>query len=559
MFLAPFIPVWPDLAPFVAEAWLAATAVSVLLVAFVVRKPDTAAGTFALVGLVAAFASLLVVRPTDAAAGRFAPMLAADGVALLWKLVLLGFAAGVVLLWFATTRHDTRQGDGPEFFLLLLCATLGMALMGSAANLLMVFLAVELASLPSYVLVGFRKARRAGAEASLKYVLFGAAATSVMAWGLSLLYGLCGTLNLYGATAADGSHVAGVAEQVAAQPHHSALLLVGLLAVLAGVGFKIAAVPFHLWCPDVFEGAAVDVTTFLSVASKGAGLVLLARLVAALADAGPVGPPTSMTGTLAAVVGVTAAVTATVGNTAAYVQTNLKRLLAYSSIAHAGYMLAAVALAARPHAEGPARTGDGPPVLIYYLVVYLFMNLGAFAAVAAVGRMAGGGETIDRYAGLGRRSPLLAGSLALCLLSLIGVPPLAGFTAKFLLVRAVAAAGGWWWLLAAAVVVNSVLSVYYYARVLKAMYLDGTPQDGVAEGGRAYDSAAEEGVAAAPQVRYGLAGGIAAASAAALLVLFVGSNVLTRVAAEVARHGPDHPPVRVAPASGPAAVVRAAR
>jgi NADH-quinone oxidoreductase subunit N len=561
MSLAPFIPAWPDLAPFVAELWLAATAVAVLLVAFVVRKPNTAAGTYALVGLAAAFVSLLVVRPTDAA-GRFAPMLAADGVALLWKLVLLAFTAGVVLLWFATTRHDTRQGDGPEFFLLLLCATLGMALMGSAANLLMVFLAVELASLPSYVLAGFRKTRRAGAEAALKYVLFGAAATSVMVWGLSLVYGLCGTLNLYGMAAADGSHLPGVAEQVAAQPHGSALLVVALLAVLAGVGFKIAAVPFHLWCPDVFEGAAVDVTTFLSVASKGAGLVLLLRLVTALADAAHYAP-TTVTTTLAAVVGVMGAVTATVGNTAAYVQTNLKRLLAYSSIAHAGYMLCAVALIVRPAAAGAAGTAGtiafdpaaGGRVLLYYLVVYLFMNLGAFAVVAAVARMPGGGETLDRYAGLGRRSPGLAAAFALCLFSLIGVPPLAGFTAKLFLMLALAAHGGWWWVLVAAVAVNTLLSVYYYARLLKAMYLDDGPPDGLSadEHTAKAHKHGPHPVAARP-ARHGLAGGLAVASATMLVVLFVGSNALSRLAADVAKLRPVGPPP-----AGAAPAVTAAR
>jgi NADH-quinone oxidoreductase subunit N len=446
-------------------------------------------------------------------------MLAADGVACFWKILLLLFTDGVVLLWFTASRHHQHQGDGPEFFLLLICATLGMALMASAANLLMVFLAVELASLPSYVLAGFRKTSRLGAEASLKYVLFGAAASSVMVWGLSLLYGLCGTLNLYGSTAADGSHLPGVAEQVFAQPNASAMLLAALLAVLVGIGFKVSAVPFHFWCPDVFEGAAVDVTAFLSVASKGAGLVLLLRIAVAVADAARFSPST-VTTVLAGAIGAMGVLSCTVGNTAASVQTNLKRLLAYSSIAHAGYMLCAVALIIRSGA-GPEPLSrfatTGSQALLFYLTVYLFMNLGAFAVVTAVGRLTGG-ETLDHFSGLGRRSPLLAGCMALCLFSLIGVPPLAGFTAKFNVMQALAANGGWWWALVAAIAVNTLLSVFYYLRVVKTMYLEDT---------------------GAPAVgAVGIGGGIALVSALALLALFVASDGLTRMTTDLARLRP---------------------
>ena len=533
MQLPPYIPAWPDLKPFAAELWLIATAVAVLVVPFFVRRPNTAAGTVTFVGLAAGLVSLLLVGPSDA--GRFAPMLAADGVAFLWKVLLLVFTLGVVLLWFATTRFDTHEGDGPEFFLLLVCATLGMALMGSAANLLMVYVAVELASLPSYVLAGFRKTNRLGAEASLKYVLFGAAASGVMVWGLSLLYGVCGTLNLYATVAADGTRVPGVAEQVFAQPQASALLMVGLLAVVVGLGFKVSAVPFHLWCPDVFEGAGVDVTTFLSVASKGAGLVLTLRLAVALAEPGGFAP-TTVTVTLAGVLASMAALTCTIGNTAAYAQTNLKRLLAYSSIAHAGYMLCAVAMVVRGDSSAPAPGTPGPlgsraaQALLFYLAAYLFMNLGAFAVVAVVGRHAGDAD-LRHFSGLGRRSPVLAASLTLCLFSLIGVPPLAGFTAKFNVMQALGATGGWWWALVGVIAVNTLLSIYYYAKVIRTMYLE---------------DAGEPPVPANP-----LGAGIGWASAAALVVLFVVANPLTRVTAEYATLRPAGPRVPPAVAAAP--------
>ena len=520
MHLRPYIPDWIDLRPFAGELTLAGALIAVLLTPFFVRKPNTAVATVSLLALAIALAATLMIGTTDPAAGRLAPMLAADGVAMAWKIILLLFTAGVVLLWFAAGRHGLAQGDATEFFLLLLSATLGMSLMGSASNLLMIFLAVELASLPSYVLAGFRKSDRLGAEASLKYVLFGAVAAGVMVWGLSLLYGLCGTLNLHSTVSPTGQAVPGLAQQVLAQPNATPLMLVALLAVGVGVAFKIAAAPFHLWCPDVFQGASLDVTAFLSVASKGAGLILLLRLMAALAE--PLNAsPGVVSGALAAVVGVGGALTATVGNTAAFVQTNLKRLLAYSSIAHAGYMMCAIAVVTRStptHANDAASAGavvgQAPSVLLFYLAVYLFMNLGAFAVVAVVAR-AGKGETLDAFNGLGRRAPLPAACMAVCCLSLIGVPPLAGFTAKFNVMQLLAGHGGWGWALLAAIAVNTLLSIYYYARVLRAMYL----QD----------------AGAAPLRPDRLATGIAVVSAAMLLALFVGSNALARAASATLR------------------------
>ncbi len=511
MALAPYIPAWQDLRPFVGDLALIAAIVAVLIVPFFTRRPNIAVGVVALVGLVVAMVSLAAVGPADAgaSAGRFAPMLAADGLAFAWKCILLLFTVGVVLLWFATTRGDTR--DGPEFFLLLLSATLGMSLMSSASNLLMIVIVVELASLPSYVLAGFRKNDRAGAEASLKYVLFGAAASSVMIWGLSLLYGVCGTLNLYPTTSADGTVIAGVAQQIAAQSA-SPIVLIALLSLMVGLAFKISAAPFHLWCPDVFEGARVDVTTFLSVASKGAGLVLTLRIATALADAQSSAGPTASAApaVFAWVLAAMGVLTATVGNTAAYVQTNLKRLLAYSSIAHAGYMLCAVAMVVGGTGFQPVSVSPAAQAILFYLAVYLFMNLGAFAVVAVVGSQRG--ETLDHFSGLGRRAPLLAACLTLCCFSLIGLPPLAGFTAKFNLMAALGSAGGWAWVLVAAIAVNTLLSVYYYIRVIRTMYLEDAGEPRLS--------------------RNPLGTALAAVSVVMLLALFVGSNLLSRWTAD---------------------------
>jgi NADH-quinone oxidoreductase subunit N len=506
MLLQPFIPTAAELRPYAGDVWLVITAMAVLLAPFFVRKPNTAAGTITLVGVVIALATHLLVGPADASAGRFGAMLAADGPAFLWKIILLSFVAGLTLLWFASTRHQQRQGDGPEFFLLLVCATLGLSLMGSAANLLMIFLAVELASLPSYVLAGFRKTHKPGAEAALKYVLFGAAASSVMVWGLSLLYGVCGTLNLY-----DSASGAGIARQIALQPEASPLLLAGLLALLVGLGFKISAAPFHFWCPDVFDGASIDVTTFLSVASKGAGLVLLVRVTTAIGQATGFVPST-VNLTLAISIGVLGVLTATIGNTAAYAQTRIKRLLAYSSIAQAGYMLCAAAMVVGPAGSQPA--SQGAQAILLYLAVYLFMNLGAFAVASGVERAAGGDETLAAFRGLGRRQPVAALAMAVCCFSLIGVPPLAGFTAKFNLMAVLAEQGGWWWALVAGVAVNTLLSIYVYAKVLRAMYLDEPADDTVPKRTRTN----------------ALATGIGVACAVALIALFIGSGPLTKLA-----------------------------
>src|SRR3954463_15753379 len=315
----PFIPGWDaghglGMRPFVGELWLIGTIVAVLLTPFFTpRRLNVACALVTLAGLAMAFISVLAVNvDPDIVGVHFRGLLVSDQLAVLWKLMLLLFVMGIVLMWFSTTAGTMHEGDGPEFFALLLGATLGMSLMASTSNLLMLFMAVELASLPSYVLAGFRKTHRIGAEASLKYVLFGAATSAVMVYGLSMLYGLYGTLK-----------VEELATRMTLAPGGSALLAVAIFGLIVGIGFKISAVPFHFWCPDVFEGAGIDVSAFLSVASKGAALALLLRVLMEIANglgyhnhAG-----VSLTG-LSIAIGILGAITATVGNTAAFVQTN---------------------------------------------------------------------------------------------------------------------------------------------------------------------------------------------------------------------------------------------
>jgi NADH-quinone oxidoreductase subunit N len=472
----PFIPGWTDpgvgLRPFAPELWLIGAIVAVLIVPFFTRRSNLACAATALIGLICALLATMIVGTSEGVVGsHFRGLLVVDPVAVFFKGLLFLFVIGIILMWLCTTASSMHEGDGAEFFTLLLGATLGMSLMASTSNLLMLFMAVELASLPSYVLAGFRKTHRVGAEASLKYVLFGAVTSSVMVYGLSMLYGLYGTLQ-----------VEELAHQMTTGSATSvALLTVAIFGLIIGIGFKISAVPFHFWCPDVFEGASVDVSAFLSVASKGAGLVLLMRVLMILAStAGWHNVPGISLSAVAIVVGVIGSITCTVGNTAAYVQTNIKRLLAYSSIAHAGYMMCALSMlligrGAEGDFKDPAAAAS--QAILLYLAVYLFMNLGAFTVAGLVYRQTGS-EDIRDYRGLGRRSPLLALCMFCCLVSLIGLPPFAGFVAKLNLLWVLFRSGGWWIVLIVVIGVNTILSAFYYFRVIRAMYLEPSDAPG---------------------------------------------------------------------------------
>ncbi len=390
----------------------------------------------------------------------FTGLLVQDSFSVALRMLLLGF----LLLFTLMTRISgvPRPEHAAEFYVMVLGATLGMCLMVAANHALIILLGIEMASVPSYVLAGILRHRPRSSEAALKYAVFGAGAAGVMLFGISLLVGVLGTAQLPAMAAA----VLGEG----AKPGHAGVLVLGGLMLMVGLGFKISAVPFHFWAPDVFEGAPAEVGAFLSVASKAAALGLLTRLAMTFAAASP--PAALYIGGL---VGLLAAVTCTFGNLAAYGQTNMKRLLAYSTIAHAGYMMmpvaAAVTLAGRHDAAG-AQTAVA--AVLIYLGIYLFMNLGAFAAVAFL-RNELHSEAIDDYAGLIRRSPGLAVCMAIILFSLVGLPPLAGFIAKFAAFAALLDAR----LLALLAIggLNTVLSLFYYLRVVRVMVLEGEPAD----------------------------------------------------------------------------------
>lgn len=408
------------------------------------------------------------------ATSAFAGQLAVDPIGTLFKVIFIAIAVvGVLASLLSKELPDKHIG---EYHALLLSITLGMFLMASANDLLMVYLGVELVSIVSYAMAGYRLHDKRSSEAALKYVIYGGAASGLMLFGISLFYGLFGTLELTAVNHALASWSAG--EYGAALTSGARVfpltVLASILFVFAGIAYKIAAVPFHMWSPDVYEGAPTPFTGFLSVGPKAAGFALLMRFFvgAFVLPGGANGYLADPFGImdlaisekvlpLAGVIGVVAAVTMTVGNLAAIPQNNVKRLLAYSSIAHAGYILMGFVVLS----EAAVRS------VVFYLVIYFFMNMGAFLVVQAV-RDRTGGELIHDFRGLGSRSPLLAVAMVIFLLSLTGLPPLAGFIAKFYVFMAVIERGGtWYYVLAVIAAVNSAVSLYYYMRIARAMFL----------------------------------------------------------------------------------------
>jgi NADH-quinone oxidoreductase subunit N len=486
---------------FRTELCLAATIVLVLLCRMlpVLRRLD--AGLVALGGVCFALwyawndlRGIPVAGLPSAGAGLvrqelFGGLLVFDSLTAYIRFLLMGFLA--LYIPFTKASGIPDHEDGADFYTLVLGATLGMCLMASANHLLMVFMAVEMASVPSYALAGLLKGRKASSEAALKYAVYGAGAAGIMLYGISLLGGLLGTCHL----PSMASELARVVEAGTASGSVMVLALGGLM-VAVGLAFKLSAVPFHFWCPDVFEGAAAEIGGFLSVASKAAAVALLLRIcfglgvsptgIGAVAVANLTEPGLAGLGStrhfMVYVVGLMAAVTCTLGNLAAYGQTNIKRLLAYSTIAHAGYLMMAVAAAVALVGVDAAASRDAVSAVAFYLGTYLFMNLGAFAIVALL-RNRLRSEEIDSYAGLVRSSPGIVIATAVVLVSLIGLPPLAGFVAKFLvfssLVQAITLQAERPLMLVLLVVggLNTVISLFYYLRVLKVMTFDPPPAD----------------------------------------------------------------------------------
>jgi NADH-quinone oxidoreductase subunit N len=462
---------------FVPETILCATLVLLLVIRLFSYFNRVHLGTTALVLTLAALAWAVgdwVSEPTKTP--LFTGLLVFDQFTASMRVFLLAFAA--LIIWLTLLTGIPDREDSADFYCLLLGATVGMMLMAEANHLLMVYLAIEMASLPSYALAGFLKGRRQSSEAALKYVVYGGGASGIMVYGISLLAGKFGTAYLPNLAA---GYVAALQAGGDGVVPFDLVLALGTLFVLMGFGFKLAAVPFHFWCPDVFEGASAEVAAFLSVASKGAALALAGRFVLVLAGPGRGLPAdATMLHYLVPALAVFAALTATFGNLAAYLQTNLKRLLAYSTIAHAGYMMMGLA----------TLTTEGVAAVLFYLVAYLFMNLGAFAVVAFL-RNQTGSEDLDSFRGLVRRSPWMVITLSIFLLSLLGIPPLAGFAAKFQIFAALYHAGESYRAAATPDVllsntmyallviggINTVISAVYYIKVMKVMILDTTIEE----------------------------------------------------------------------------------
>ncbi len=386
----------------------------------------------------------------------FSGMLVVDPLGSAFKVILLAAALLTVMVFnFRNSRELHGLGHG-ELYALVLALTLSSLLLTAANDLVILYLALEMVSITSYVMVAYLKGDRLSNEASLKYILFGAASTGSMLYGLSLLYGLSGTTSL---PRIQQFLWAGV-------PDGNAFALYAIvLLVLAGLGFKIAAVPFHFWCPDVYQGAATPVTALLSVLPKAAGFGILLRFFyGTFSVAGASAWDLDDTIDWPQLLMLVSVLTMTLGNVAALTQTNMKRLLAYSSIAHAGYLLMGVV----------ALSDNGARALLVYLAAYLVMNLGAFFVVTLVHLHEGSFDLRD-YPGLYRRAPLLTGAMAFFLLSLVGIPPFVGFLGKLYVFAAIIEKGHGWYAVVGAL--NAALAAYYYFRVLKVMTIDAGGED----------------------------------------------------------------------------------
>jgi NADH-quinone oxidoreductase subunit N len=377
-------------------------------------------------------------------------MIAVDAFAAFFKLIII--FASLIIVFFSISSAEIKsvtERHG-EYYTLLFGMILGMFFMASAADLILIFVSLELVSLSSYVLAGFTKRSIRSSEASLKYIIYGSAASGIMLFGISILFGITGSTNLYI-----------INQALQGMDLNNLALILSVILIFAGIGFKISAAPFHFWTPDVYEGAPVTITAYLSIASKAAGFALLIRFIkAAFVDS------VSAEGywTLLNIIDwrlffvVISILTMTLGNFAALWQNNLKRMLAYSSIAHAGYLLLGLAVL----------SNQGLIAIMIYFAIYAFMNLGAFLVIMLIANQTGS-EELDDYNGLGYSMPILGVSLTIFLVSLTGLPPTAGFIAKLYLFIALVDAN----MITVAVIalLNTVVSLYYYVRVLKHLYL----------------------------------------------------------------------------------------
>jgi NADH-quinone oxidoreductase subunit N len=435
-----------NLALFIPELTLVIIAILVILLDLGVNQKEVLV-LVSLAGLVIA-GGISVTMWGGSHSALFNNMLAVDNFALFFKLLFIGIAFLVILASADYVAKFSRfQG---EYYALILLSTLGMMLMAATADLISIYIALELTSISLYVLVGFLKDRKS-TEASLKYLLLGALASAVLLYGMALIFGFTGKTQL-----------GEIAQAIQSMSSHtiftSPALLMGIILLIAGFGFKIAAVPFQMWVPDVYEGAPTPITAYLSVASKAAGFAIILRVFFTA-----FGVPGWLSLHWGVIFAVLAVISMVIGNVVAIPQTNIKRMLGYSSIAQAGYLMVGLAtLGFSPAADVLGQSG-----IIFFLTSYALTNLGAFIAVIAISSKLDS-DLIADYAGMGKRAPLLALALTLCLISLIGMPPAAGFMAKFYIFSA-AVQNELLWLVIIAVI-NSVISAYYYLRVVKVMW-----------------------------------------------------------------------------------------
>jgi NADH-quinone oxidoreductase subunit N len=421
---------------------VAATALLVMAADVTVRSPDgDLLAALGITGLLVAGGAAVGLWLGDGPRAGFQETIRGDRYALFFTLVICAGSLLTLLMSIDFLRDHALPAG--EYYALVLLSTCGMIFLASANDLIVVFLALEIMSVAVYVLAGLARREVRSTEAALKYFLLGAFATGFLLYGIAFFYGATGSTRL------------DLIAQAIARDGLRPFTALGIALVLVGFGFKVALIPFHVWMPDVYEGAPTAVTAFMAVAVKAAAFAAFARVfVAALSGVAP---------TWSGLLALLAALTMTVGNVTAVLQRSVKRMLAYSSIAHAGYALVGLVVATR----------DGGAALCFYLAVYAFMTLGAFAVVIALGRRGEPNEDLADWAGVGFRHPVLGLSMAVFMLSLAGVPPTAGFAGKFYLFSAAIDAG--WTSLAVIGVLNAVVSVYYYLGVLVAMYMaEGT-------------------------------------------------------------------------------------
>lgn len=435
-----------DLLPALPFLIISIWAIVLLMVDLFVSNKGTIA-ILSAVGVTLALVAVIARFGSDQVA--FDGMIVADSFSDFLQIVILATALlGIAVAYDYLRRMHMERG---EYYALMMFTVAGMLLMSLAGDLILIFLAIELLSLPLYVMSGFARPEKGSEEAAMKYFILGAFSSAFLVYGIALIFGATGTTNM-----------AGVAQSISGNHADPTLLIIAVPMLLVGLGFKVAAVPFHMWTPDVYEGAPSAAVAFMSVGAKVAGFAALLRIfIAALPGLAQAWGPV--------VIAVSAA-TMIWGNVAAIAQTNIKRMLAYSSIAHAGYLLMALAAASDPRVAD-----DAVSAALFYMFAYLFSNLGAWAVVLTVERSEGRGLLIEDYAGLGRRRPALALAMAIFMLSLIGVPPTVGFIGKFLVFSVTIEAGmiG----LALVGVVTSLVSAYYYLRVVVMMYMrSGEPE-----------------------------------------------------------------------------------